>query len=181
MAETIGPRDVELREELERQITHMETAKAICDEAAKVDEPISDGDPLAAVLTSDVLQFIGDEMAAGRITKEVIYFIARYSVHEIEERLRQIREKKRWDASERGKHPRRKKWADELAAALVQTHKSFPAAWESIPEDDGFARRYAGCEVWRDGNQLRASGLNGDDDLGRESFRTGYFSPKHNT
>lgn len=179
MADTTSPQDTELRQTIDQQIADLETALAISRGVAKVDEPPPDGDPFAAVLTSDVLSLIGDEIAAGRVTKSVIYFIARNSIYEMEEYLSQLRERKRQQMGEIARMPRRKAWADALASSLIKNHDAFHDAWKSIPKDDpqngGQYARHAGYEVWREGNDLHASGPDSDECITKDSFRTGYF------
>ena len=75
------------------------------------------------------------------------------------------------------KKPRQKKWANILAEELKASYSSFPKAWESIP-DDHEPLNIDGYRVWRDldADKLHAAGSSGDDEIKRESFRTGYFS-----
>lgn len=179
MMTTTDPLDDEsdIRTILGRHIDDFDTAKAIKEEAAKVDQPAPDGNPFSVVLADDVLNLIAEKMSAGHITKTAIYYLARYSVQELDDHLRQLRVKESQHMSAIAKRPRRKQWADELAADLIKKHKTFHEAWRSIPKDDHSigSTRYAGYEVWREGGVLHASSSKGDDSIKRESFRTGYF------
>lgn len=179
MTSRTAHQDADLRATIERRITELETAIEISKAASKVDEPAPDGDPFSAVLASDVLHLIKQEMAAGRVTESVIYFIARNSLYELEAQLRQLREEKSRHMREIARRSRRKGWAVDLAAHLAKAHRSFKEAWRTIPEDDPTdkAVRYAGFEVWRDGDNLHASGPDEDACITMESFRTGYFVP----
>lgn len=83
------------------------------------------------------------------------------------------------DNKEHGSLPRKKRWAEELAKDLAKNFNSFTKAWESIPISDGYY--YADFEVYRgesyEGKEcLMANHVDeGEDQLGKESFRTGYF------
>lgn len=172
--------DGELRKRLEQEFADLDTAIEIASEAAKVDEPLLDGDMLSAVLATDVLTLIRDKMAAGLISESVIYFLARHSKHELEEHRRHLHKQTSQHMSKIAQRSRSRRWAHELAACLVKNHDSFHEAWRSIPKDDSSEcdpTRYAGYEVWREGEELRASKSGRDEGIRRESFRTGYFVP----
>lgn len=71
------------------------------------------------------------------------------------------------------KGERRREWALHFAQYLREKHKTFPEAWESIPED---GMRFGDREIYRDDDTLCASSHeHGDDRIKKESFRTGYF------
>lgn len=68
---------------------------------------------------------------------------------------------------------RRKQWAVDLAHDLKQRHSTFPQAWESISEDDFKIYR---TEDDKGREAVRFSDPEeGDDQLTKEAFRTGYF------
>jgi hypothetical protein len=63
------------------------------------------------------------------------------------------------DNSKSGSHPKRKPWADEQAAVLAESnpHATANEAWAEIPDEyESENNRYAGFEVYRDGNRLKA-------------------------
>lgn len=119
MTSATGPQDSELRRTLDQQVIDMETAIAISEEAAKVDQPSPDGDPLLAVLTSDVLDLIRSKMESGRITASVIYFVARYSIGEMEDHLRRLDEQTRQRMSAIARRPRQPRVDEDVHDRVV--------------------------------------------------------------
>lgn len=77
-----------------------------------------------------------------------------------------------------------KVWAVELAKSLnmqisKDTSLKFNDVWKGIPEGEGGYESYAGFEVYRQGDLLKASSYEyGDDEIKKESFRTGYMTKK---
>ena len=73
---------------------------------------------------------------------------------------------------------RKKVWAIRLAETLAAEHARFRNAWDAIP-GSGTECFIAEHEVYRDGDMLCATHdkTGRTDELARESFRTGYFSP----
>lgn len=80
---------------------------------------------------------------------------------------------------------RKKEWASVLAAELVQRYPAaeFAVRWGAIPcdDDDDNSVRYAGFEVFREGDMLVASSrIAPKDRLSKDSFRRRYFQPAAN-
>lgn len=115
MTDVTGPRDLELRNVIDQQITDFETAIEISVAAAKVDDPGPDGDPFSAVLASDVFELIRGKTVMGLINENVIYFLARHSMHE----LQQLRDQKRQHMSAIAKRPRQPRIDEDLKERLV--------------------------------------------------------------
>ena len=92
-------------------------------------------------------------------------------LHLAEERER-IAEQNRKNA----RQPKRKAWAEAIARELTEQYPeaTFTELWKKIPQGEGVAgKRYAGCEVYREGDMLCGSGIDGIQRIALETFRTG--------
>lgn len=113
MARAADQQAAELRRVIDQQITNLETAIAISEKASQEDAAVPDGDPFAAVSAGDVIQVIADARAAGKINDCVIYMLAKFTAHELENQLRQQKKLfKKHGAT--GGNSKQTKWAAEL-------------------------------------------------------------------
>ena len=83
-----------------------------------------------------------------------------------------VREQNRKNASQ----SKRKAWAEAIAHELVKQYPgaTFTELWKKIPQGEGVAgKRYAGYEVYREGDMLCGSGIDGIQRIALETFRTG--------
>jgi hypothetical protein len=66
--------------------------------------------------------------------------------------------------------PRKRQWAVDLAEKLAATYDNFPEAWAALKEEDD-------SNIFISGEFLKFSSFaDGDDQIRKESFRTGYFT-----
>lgn len=139
---------------------------------------------LAAATPSDMMPDDVVNIIAHRdVNPRVIFLLARFSVTELTEYKEQLKEEKRQEMSDRGKSDKKSKWARCIATELRSNapDATFPELWAMIPEDYGTeGKRYAGFEVYREGDVLMASSRNRNEELKKESFRTGYIVKKKN-
>lgn len=93
----------------------------------------------------------------------------------------------KYAGSKSGKSPTSSRWAKELFLKLRPDHKTFDAAWNSIPDrpEDGLKRNCdeTNVRVYRDGNRLCCEPLNKNEDekpsgrtsLSKESLHKRYW------
>jgi len=93
--------------------------------------------------------------------------------------LLKVYEVERLQNSRNAKKERRSVWAIALAEEYVKRFpdSTFESLWEEIPKSElCSAARYAGYEVYRDGERLYAVSSDRDESLAKSTFRTSYVS-----